>query len=137
LWVRKIPDRELEEPLSSSGREKKKILRKRTCSEECGCVSCGIRAGIFFAFCSREEEKFTMPPREKDNHLIQRIGRCEEEAGQVGNPEMERQMRDLRARLEEMETTQRRTASAGDLSDSESEVEAEREEEVAAEGCSK
>jgi hypothetical protein len=42
-------------------------------------------------------------------------------------------MRDLRARLEEMETTQRRTASAGDLSDSEREVEVEREEEVAAE----
>jgi hypothetical protein len=32
-----------------------------------------------------------------------------------------------------MKTAQRRTASAGDLSDSESEVEAEREEEVAAE----
>ena len=44
---------------------------------------------------------------------------------------MERQMRDLRARLEEMETSQRRTASAGDLSDSDSEVEDEREEEVA------
>jgi hypothetical protein len=28
-------------------------------------------------------------------------------------------MRDLRARLEDMETAQRRTASAGDLSDSE------------------
>jgi hypothetical protein len=46
---------------------------------------------------------------------------------------MERQMRDLRERLEEMETTQRCTASAGDLSESKSEVEAEREEEVAAE----
>jgi hypothetical protein len=33
-----IPDRESEEPLSSSGREGKKVLRKRTCSEECGCV---------------------------------------------------------------------------------------------------
>jgi hypothetical protein len=49
------------------------------------------------------------------------------------NPEMERQMRDLRSRLEDMETTQRRTASAGDLSDSENEAEDEREEEVAAE----
>jgi hypothetical protein len=46
---------------------------------------------------------------------------------------MERQMRDLRARLEDMETTQRRTVSEGDLSDSESEIEAEHEEEVAAE----
>jgi hypothetical protein len=52
------------------------------------------------------------------------------------NPEMERQMHDLRTRLEDMETTQRRTASAGDLSDSESEIKAEREEEVAAKDAS-
>jgi hypothetical protein len=37
-------------------------------------------------------------------------------------------MHDLRARLEDMETTQKRTASAGDLIDSESEIEVEREE---------
>jgi hypothetical protein len=49
---------------------------------------------------------------------------------------IERQMRDLRARLEEMETAQRCTASAGDLSDSEREIEAEREEEAAAEDAS-
>jgi hypothetical protein len=42
-------------------------------------------------------------------------------------------MRDLRARLEEMETAQRRTASVGDLSDFDSEVEAEQHEEVATE----
>jgi hypothetical protein len=42
-------------------------------------------------------------------------------------------MCDLRARLEDMETTQRRTANAGDLSDSDNEVEVEREEEVVAE----
>ena len=42
-------------------------------------------------------------------------------------------MRDLRVRIEDMETTQRCTVSAGDLSDSESEIEAEHEgEEVAA-----
>jgi hypothetical protein len=46
---------------------------------------------------------------------------------------MERQMSDLQARLEDMETAQRRTASAGDISDFESEIEAEREEEVVAE----
>jgi hypothetical protein len=50
----------------------------------------------------------------------------------VANPEMERQMRDLRARLKDMETAQRCTTSAGDLSDSKSEIEAEREEEVTA-----
>jgi hypothetical protein len=52
------------------------------------------------------------------------------------NPEMERQMQYLRARLEDMETTQRRTASAGDLSDSDIDIEAEREEEVAAKDAS-
>jgi hypothetical protein len=49
---------------------------------------------------------------------------------------MERHMRDLQARLEEMETAQRRTVSAGNFSDSEDEVEAEREEEVAAKDAS-
>jgi hypothetical protein len=49
------------------------------------------------------------------------------------DPAIERQMRDLRARLEDMETAQRRTTSVGDLSDSDSEVEDEHEEEVAAE----
>jgi hypothetical protein len=52
------------------------------------------------------------------------------------DPSIERQMRDLRERLEDMETTQRCTASAGDLNDPESKIEAEREEEVAAEDAS-
>jgi hypothetical protein len=51
----------------------------------------------------------------------------------VVNPEMERQMRYLQARLEDMEAVQRRTTSAGDLSDFDSEIEAERKEEVSAE----
>jgi hypothetical protein len=46
---------------------------------------------------------------------------------------MEREMRDLRVRLEDMETTQRRTVNVGDLTDFESEFEAEHEEEVVAE----
>jgi hypothetical protein len=54
----------------------------------------------------------------------------------AGNPEMERQMRDLRERLEEMETTQRREVGAGDLSDSEVEEEAGHEEEITAEDAS-
>jgi septal ring factor EnvC (AmiA/AmiB activator) len=49
------------------------------------------------------------------------------------DPAMEKEMRDLRARLEDMETAQRCIVSARDLSDSESEIEAEQEEEVAAE----
>jgi hypothetical protein len=46
---------------------------------------------------------------------------------------MERQIHDLRARLEDMEAAQRRIASTGDLSDSEGEVEAKQQEDVAAE----
>ena len=46
---------------------------------------------------------------------------------------MERQIRHLRARLEDMEAAQRCTTSVGDLSDSKGEVEAEQLGEVAAE----
>ena len=50
------------------------------------------------------------------------------------DPTMAREMRDLRARLEDMETAQRHTVGIGNLSDFESEVEVEHEEEeVAAE----
>jgi hypothetical protein len=93
----------------------------------------------FFALCSREEREFTMPPRRRDKltpdppedrEMPRRRGR------QMTDPAMEREMRDLRARLEDMETSQRHTVSAGDLSDSESEIEAEHEEEVAAEDAS-
>jgi hypothetical protein len=79
----------------------------------------------FFSFCSRER-KFTMPPRRdrqsidpEDREVQRRRGR------QMADLAIERQMRDLRARLEDMETVQRCTASVGDLSDSESKVEAE------------
>jgi hypothetical protein len=46
---------------------------------------------------------------------------------------MESQIRDLRARLEEMEAVQRCTANAGDLSDSEGKAQAQQQGEVAAE----
>jgi hypothetical protein len=52
---------------------------------------------------------------------------------QMTDTSMEREMRDLRARLEDTEIVQRRIVSVGDLSDSESEIEAEHEEEVAVE----
>jgi hypothetical protein len=74
-----------------------------------------------------------MPPRRErqspdpEDREVRRRGRP------AGNPEMERQKRDLRARLEEMETTQRCTAGAGNLSDSDNEVEAEPQGEVVAE----
>jgi hypothetical protein len=74
-----------------------------------------------------------MPPRRErqspdpEDREVRRRGRP------VGNPEMERQIRDLRARLKEMETAQRRTAGAGDLSHSDNEAEAEPQGEVVAE----
>jgi hypothetical protein len=74
-----------------------------------------------------------MPPRRERQSLDLEDREVRRRGRQVANPEMERQMRDLRARLEDMETAQRRTVSAGDLSDSDSEVEVEREEEVVAE----
>jgi hypothetical protein len=79
-----------------------------------------------------------MPPRRRDRQSPdpeesenpRRRGR------QAQNPEMEREIRDLRARLEDMETAKRCTVGAGNLSDSESKVKAEHEEEVAAEDAS-
>jgi hypothetical protein len=78
-----------------------------------------------------------MPPRRRDRQtpdppekreIPRRRGR------QVPNPTMEREMCDLRARLEDLETSQRRTAGVGDVSESESEDEARHEgEEVAVE----
>jgi hypothetical protein len=81
-----------------------------------------------------------MPPRRRDRQspnpeeereMPRRRGR------QMTDPIMEREMCNLRARLKDMETVQRRTVSAGDLSDSESEIEFEHEEEVAVEDASK
>jgi hypothetical protein len=77
-----------------------------------------------------------MPPRRErqspdpEHREVRRRGRP------AGNPEMEWQMRDLRARLEEMEIAQRRRVRAGDLSDFEVEEEAGHEEEVTAEDAS-
>jgi hypothetical protein len=77
-----------------------------------------------------------MPPRRErqspdpEDREVRRRGRP------TGNPEMERQMRDLQARLEEMETAQRSGAGAGDLSDSEFEEEVGHAEEVTAEDAS-
>jgi hypothetical protein len=63
----------------------------------------------FFSFCSREEREFTMPPRRRDmqtpdppedREMSRRRGQ------QMTDPVVERKMCDLRARLEDMETTQ-------------------------------
>jgi hypothetical protein len=67
---------------------------------------------------------------DRENRDAQRRGRP------AGNPEIERQMRDLQERLEEMETTQRCGDGAGDISDSEVEEESGHEEEVTTEDAS-
>jgi hypothetical protein len=77
----------------------------------------------------RRRDRQTLDPPE-DKEMSRRRGR------QMIDSTMERKMHDLRARLEDMETSQRRTVSAGDLSDSESEIEVEHEEEVAAKDAS-
>jgi hypothetical protein len=82
-----------------------------------------------------------MPPRRerqspgREDRDARRRGRRPENPAE--NPEMERQIRDLRARLEDMEATQRRGADAGEFSDPEVEEEAgHAEEEVSAEDAS-
>jgi hypothetical protein len=82
--------------------------------------------GSWSSLCSGSREKQISPCRRegRGSHLIVKTGTPEEGVGQAGNPEMERQIRDLRARLEEMETTQRRGAGAVEFSDSEVEEEA-------------
>jgi hypothetical protein len=73
----------------------------------------------------RRRDRQTPDPLE-EREMPRRRGR------QMTNPAMEKEMRDLRAILEDMETKQRHTVSAGDLSYSESEIEVEHEEEVVA-----
>jgi hypothetical protein len=64
------------------------------------------------------------PNQPEKREMSRRRGR------QMTDPSMAKEMWDLRSRLEDMETTQRRIFSAiVDLSDSESEVEVEHEEE--------
>jgi hypothetical protein len=82
-----------------------------------------------------------MPPRRerqspgREDRDARRRGRRPENP--AGNPEMERQIRDLRERLEDMEATQRRGADAGELSDFEVEEEAGHDEgETSAEDAS-
>jgi hypothetical protein len=100
-----------------------------------GCDRSGIRAGLSL-LSVEERENFTMPPRRErqspdpEDREVRRRGRP------AGNPEMERQMRDLRARLEDMETAQRCEVGAGDFGDSEVEEEVVHEEEVTAKDAS-
>jgi len=93
-------------------------------------VSEQVLGFLFIREIERRED--TMPPRrerqspDREDRDIQRRGR------QPGNPEMERQIRDLRTRLEEMETAQRRGAGKVEFSDSEVEEEAGHDQEEVA-----
>jgi hypothetical protein len=108
------------------------------CAGEGKWPSSGIRAGVGVLFVQvTERSRYTMPPRRErqspdpEDREVRRRGRP------AGNPEMERQMQDLRSRMEEMETAQRRGAGTGEFSDYEVEEEAGHEaEEVSAEDAS-
>jgi hypothetical protein len=79
-----------------------------------------------------------MPPRrrgrqspdpEEERELSREREMSRERGRQVQNPDVERGMRNLRARMEDMEIRQRRNADAGDISESEDEGDAGHEEE--------
>jgi hypothetical protein len=73
-----------------------------------------------------------MPPRRRDKQTPDPLEEREiprRRGRKMPEPAMATKMHDLRARIENMETTQRRTVGVGDLSDSESENEVEHEEE--------
>jgi hypothetical protein len=101
--------------------------------------SFGIRAQEgFFISVAKKRRNFTMPPRRRDKktpNLAEDREMPRRRGRQMIDPAMEKEMRDLRARLEDMEMAQRCKVSVGDLSDFESEIEDEHEEEVAAENA--
>jgi hypothetical protein len=90
---------------------------------------------------AEKKENFTMPPRRRDRQSPDSGEEREMPRGrgrQVQNPDMEREVHNLRARMEDMETSQRRKADAGDISESENEDDVGHgEEEIPAGRCSK
>jgi hypothetical protein len=94
-----------------------------------------------FLFVQVAERRNRMPPRrerqspDREDRDAWRRGRRPENP--AGNAEMERQIRDLRARLEDMEATHRRGTDAGEFSDPEIEEEAghDQEEVTAEDAC--
>jgi hypothetical protein len=101
--VRESPDKGFEEHFSSSSLGKRRSWWKRA-HRVAVYVKVVSEKGILSIFCSRVEKKnFTMPPRRErqspdpEDREVRRRGRP------TGNLEMERQIRDLRARLEDME----------------------------------
>jgi hypothetical protein len=65
----------------------------------------GIRAGSGVLFVQvAERSRYTMPPRRERQSPDHEDKDARRRGRQVGNLEIERRMRDLRARLEEMET---------------------------------
>jgi hypothetical protein len=131
----RILNREVEEPRVFRAEGKRRSWKRQSCSEGCDWRQFGIRAGSSF-LSEAEKRNLLCCPEEKGSHQIPKTGRLRRRGRPGGNLEMERQMRDLRARLEEMEIAQRREVGAGDLSDSEVEEEAGHVEEVTVEDAS-
>jgi hypothetical protein len=82
------------------------------------------RISSLFSATERKEE-FIMPPRRERQSPDPEDRDARRRGRPSGNPELERKMRDLQARLEDMEAAQRRATNAGDMSDSEGEAEDE------------
>jgi hypothetical protein len=91
-----------------------KVLVRSDRPQRGGLRQSGIRAGSGVLFIQVvERSRYTMPPR-RERQSPDREDRDARRRGRpAGNPEIERQMRDLRARLEEMETAQRRGVAQG------------------------
>jgi hypothetical protein len=123
--------------LTLRGRGIEKVLVERPPAREGGCIRV-VSELSWNSLCSgSREERDIMPPR-RERQSPDREDRDARRRGRpAGNAEMERQIRDLRARLEDMEATQRRGADAGEFSDPEIEEEAGHDqEEVTAEDAS-
>jgi hypothetical protein len=80
------------------------------------------RRSSLISIAEKRGKFLAMPPRRRDRPM------------EMSDPAVEMEMRELRARLDAMETTQRHTVT-GDISEAESENEAGHEGEVAVEGC--
>jgi hypothetical protein len=96
---------------------------RRTCRGRGFYVSVVLEPSPHFSFFFCGEQIETMTPRRRERPMP--------------DPIVEREMRELRARLDVMETTQRHTVDARDVNEAERENEAGAEEEVAVEDTAK
>jgi hypothetical protein len=112
-------NRKVNQTLGEIKNDPKTRRSRRTCRGKGCCVKVVSEPSPHFSFVFYGEQIETMLPRRRERL--------------IPDPTVEREMRELHALLDAMETTQRRTVDAGDVSEAESENEAGDEEEVAVE----